>query len=111
PIAELAAECARHGVPMHSDATQATGHVPIDFDASGLAVLTNAAHKFGGPQGVGTMLIGRSVALVPLAHGGGHERDLRSGTPNVAGAAGMAAALTVAIGRMDEEARRRAALR
>ncbi|MFD9827670.1 cysteine desulfurase family protein [Tsukamurella tyrosinosolvens] len=111
PIAELAAECARHGVPMHSDATQATGHVPIDFDASGLAVLTNAAHKFGGPQGVGTMLIGRSVALVPLAHGGGHERDLRSGTPNVAGAAGMAAALTVAIGRMDEETRRRAALR
>ncbi|TWS19448.1 cysteine desulfurase [Tsukamurella asaccharolytica] len=111
PIAELATECARHDVPMHSDATQATGHVPIDFDASGLAVLTNAAHKFGGPQGVGTMLIGRNVALVPLVHGGGHERDLRSGTPNVAGAAGMAAALTAAVGRMDEESPRRAALR
>ncbi len=111
PIAELAQECRSAGVPMHSDATQAAGHLPIDFAASGLAVLTNAAHKFGGPQGVGTMLIGRTVDCVPLAHGGGHERDLRSGTPNVAGAAGMAAALSVAVARMDEESPRRAALR
>lgn len=111
PIAEIVAECARAGVPLHSDATQAAGHVPIDFDGSGLAALTVAAHKFGGPQGVGALLIGRTVACVPLAHGGGHERDLRSGTPNVAGAAGMAAALAVAVARMDEESARRAALR
>ncbi|MDP0399101.1 cysteine desulfurase family protein [Tsukamurella strandjordii] len=111
PIADLVAECARDGVPLHSDATQAAGHVPVDFDGSGLAALTVAAHKFGGPQGVGALLIGRNVACVPMAHGGGHERDLRSGTPNVAGAAGMAAALTVATARMDEESARRAALR
>lgn len=111
PIAELVAECARAGVPMHSDATQAAGHVPVDFDATGLAALTVAAHKFGGPQGVGALLIGRNVACTPLAHGGGHERDLRSGTPNVAGAAGMAAALAVSTARMSEESVRRAALR
>ena len=111
PIAELVAECARAGVPMHSDATQAAGHVPIDFDGSGLAALTLAGHKFGGPQGVGALLIGRNVACVPLAHGGGHERDLRSGTPNVPGVAGMAAALSVATARMDDESVRKAALR
>lgn len=111
PIADLVAECARVGVPLHSDATQAAGHVPVDFDGSGLAALTVAAHKFGGPQGVGALLIGRTVACVPMAHGGGHERDLRSGTPNVAGAAGMAAALAVAVARMDDEISRRSALR
>lgn len=111
PIAELVAECARAGVPMHSDAIQAAGHLPVDFDGSGLAALSVAAHKFGGPQGVGALLIGRTVGCTPLAHGGGHERDLRSGTPNVAGAAGMAAALEVAVGRMDAEADRLTALR
>ncbi|GAA4402432.1 cysteine desulfurase family protein [Tsukamurella soli] len=111
PIVELAAECAAVGVPMHSDAVQAVGHVPVDFDASGLAALTVAAHKFGGPQGVGALLLGRTVPCVPLAHGGGHERDLRSGTPNVAGAQGMAAALCVATERLAVDAARQAALR
>ncbi|GAB3128569.1 cysteine desulfurase family protein [Tsukamurella serpentis] len=111
PIAELANECLLAGVPLHSDATQAAGHLPVDFDGSGVAALTVAAHKFGGPQGVGALLIGRSVACTPLAHGGGHERDLRSGTPNIAGAAGMAAGLAAAVARMEEESARRTALR
>ncbi|MDF0586074.1 cysteine desulfurase family protein [Tsukamurella sp. 8F] len=111
PIAELAAACVAAGVPMHSDAVQAAGHVAVDFEASGLSAMTLAAHKFGGPQGVGALLIGRTVPCTPLAHGGGHERDLRSGTPNVAGAAGMAAALRVATARLVVDSARQAALR
>ena len=97
PIAELAAIAAEFDVPMHSDAIQAVGQVPVDFAASGLAALSVAAHKFGGPAGVGALLLRRDTACVPLLHGGGQERDVRSGTPDVAGAVAMAAAATVAI--------------
>ena len=84
PIAELAAVAAEFDVPMHSDAVQAVAQLPVDFAASGLSALSIAAHKFGGPQGVGALLLGRQVPCVPLLHGGGHERDLRSGTPDTA---------------------------
>ncbi|MFZ2502694.1 MAG: cysteine desulfurase family protein [Nocardioides sp.] len=97
PIAELSALARAAGVPMHSDAVAAAGHVPVDFSAVGLSAMTVSAHKFGGPQGVGALVIGRDVAAQPLIHGGGHERDLRAGTQNVAAAAGMAAALRAAI--------------
>ncbi|BDB61403.1 MULTISPECIES: cysteine desulfurase family protein [Rhodococcus] len=93
PIAELAAVAAEFDVPMHSDAVQAVAHLPVDFTASGLSALTLAAHKFGGPQGVGALLLGRQVPCVPLAHGGGHERDVRSGTQDTASIVAMAAAL------------------
>ncbi|MGA4692738.1 cysteine desulfurase family protein [Rhodococcus sp. AB351] len=93
PIAELAAVAAEFDVPMHSDAVQAVAHLPVDFTASGLSALTLAAHKFGGPQGVGALLLGRQVSCVPLAHGGGHERDVRSGTQDTASIVAMAAAL------------------
>ncbi|MED5800840.1 cysteine desulfurase family protein [Gordonia sp. Z-3] len=93
PIDELAAIGAEFGVPVHSDAIQAVGHIPVDFGAAGLAAMSLAAHKFGGPQGVGALLLRRDVDCVPLLHGGGHERDVRSGTQDVAGAVGMAAAL------------------
>ena len=106
PIAEISALGAEFGVPVHSDAIQAVGHLPIDFAASGLSALSIAAHKFGGPQGVGALLLGREVACVPLQHGGGHERDVRSGTQDVAGAAGMAAALTWGVEHMDENTSR-----
>lgn len=96
PISELAAVAAEFGVPMHSDAVQAVGQLAVDFAASGLAAMTLTAHKFGGPCGVGALLVRRDVACVPLAHGGGQERDIRSGTPDVAGAVGMAAALRIA---------------
>ncbi|MHC3003540.1 cysteine desulfurase family protein [Gordonia sp. GN26] len=110
PIAEIAALGAEFGVPVHSDAIQAVGHLPVDFAASGLSALSLAAHKFGGPQGVGALLLGREVACVPLQHGGGHERDVRSGTQDVAGAAGMAAALTWCVEHMEENTTRVRAL-
>lgn len=93
PITELAGVAAEYGVPMHSDAIQAVPHLPVGFADSGLSALSIAAHKFGGPQGVGALLLGRQVACVPLFHGGGHERDVRSGTPDTAGVVAMAAAL------------------
>ncbi|GGK44024.1 cysteine desulfurase family protein [Nocardia camponoti] len=93
PITELAAVASEFDVPMHSDAIQAVGQVTVDFDASGLAALSVAGHKVGGPHGIGVLLLGRQVPCEPLVHGGGHERDLRSGTSDVAGAVGLAAAL------------------
>ncbi|MBN3453663.1 cysteine desulfurase [Mycobacterium sp. DSM 3803] len=109
PIAELAAVAAEFDVPMHSDAVQAVGNVPVDFAASGLAAMSVTAHKFGGPTGVGALLLRRDTACVPLLHGGGQERDVRSGTPDVAGAVAMAAAAKVAVdGLADHSARVRA---
>ena len=96
PIAELAAVAAEFDVPMHSDAVQAVGQIPVDFAASGLSAMSIAAHKFGGPTGVGALLLRRDTACVPLLHGGGQERDVRSGTPDVAGAVAMAAAARLA---------------
>ena len=101
PIAELAAVAAEFDVPMHSDAVQAVGQLPVDFAASGLSAMSVAAHKFGGPTGVGALMLRRDTACVPLLHGGGQERDVRSGTPYVAGAVAMAAAARVAVDGLD----------
>ncbi|WP_024799498.1 cysteine desulfurase family protein [Nocardia sp. BMG51109] len=93
PIGELAAVAQEFDVPMHSDAVQAAAQLPIDFAAGGLAAASIAGHKVGGPHGSGVLLLGRQVPCVPLVHGGGHERDLRSGTSDVPAAQGLAAAL------------------
>ncbi len=111
PIAELAAVAQEFDVPMHSDAIQAVTQLPIDFGASGLAALSVAGHKAGGPHGIGVLLLGRQVPCVPLVHGGGHERDLRSGTSDVAAAAGMAAALREAAGDLPARSERLRELR
>ncbi len=111
PVAELAAIAAEFDVPMHSDAIQAVGHVPVDFAASGLSALSIAAHKFGGPTGVGALLLRRDTACVPLLHGGGQERDVRSGTPDVAGVVAMAAAAKVAVDGLEVSSARVRALR
>ncbi|WP_155771641.1 cysteine desulfurase family protein, partial [Mycobacterium asiaticum] len=111
PIAELAAVAAEFGVPMHSDAVQAVGQLPVDFGASGLSAMSVTAHKFGGPPGVGALLLRRDVDCVPLLHGGGQERDVRSGTPDVAGAVGMATAVQVAVDGLDANSARLRALR
>ncbi|MFE3443677.1 cysteine desulfurase family protein [Nocardia sp. NPDC059180] len=100
PISELAAVAEEFGVPMHSDAVQAAGQLPIDFGASGLSAASFAGHKVGGPHGIGVLLLGRQVPCVPLLHGGGHERDLRSGTVDVAGTVGLAAAMHEAVGEL-----------
>ncbi|GAA4475871.1 cysteine desulfurase family protein [Rhodococcus olei] len=101
PIEELAAVCAEFDVPMHSDAVQAAAQLPVDFGASGLAALSVAAHKFGGPHGAGALLLGRQVPCVPLLHGGGHERDLRAGTLDTSGAVASAAALRKTVSDRD----------
>jgi cysteine desulfurase len=111
PVAELAAIAAEFDVPMHSDAVQAVGQIPVDFAGSGLSAMSIAAHKFGGPTGVGALLLKRSTNCVPLLHGGGQERDVRSGTPDVAGAVAMAAAADVAVTNLDANRVRVQALR
>ncbi len=103
PIADIAAIAADYGVPIHSDAVQAAAHLPIDFAASGLSALSIAGHKLGGPQGVGVLLLGRQVPCVPLLHGGGHERDVRSGTQDTASIVGLAAALRITTAERADE--------
>ncbi len=93
PIAELAAIAADVGVPFHTDAIQAVGQVPVDFSASGAAAMTITGHKLGGPVGVGALLLGRDIPVTPLLHGGGQERDVRSGTLDVAGIVAFAVAV------------------
>src|SRR6266545_2696062 len=111
PVAELAALAAARGVPYHTDAVQAVGQVPVDFAASGAAALTVSGHKLGGPVGVGALLLGRDVACVPLLHGGGQERDVRSGTLDVPGIVAFATAVEVSVKAQVERAYRLAALR
>jgi cysteine desulfurase len=111
PIAELSSVAAEFGVPMHSDAVQAVGSVALDFGVSGLSALSITAHKFGGPTGVGALLLRRDTACVPLLHGGGQERDVRSGTVDVAGAVAMAAAADIAVGSREFSAARLSSLR
>ncbi|GAB3486845.1 cysteine desulfurase family protein [Flexivirga lutea] len=111
PVAEVAAVAHEYGIPMHTDAVQAIGQLPVDFAASGADLLTASAHKFGGPQGVGVLLARRDASLTPLTHGGGQERQLRSGTLNTAGIRGMALAATLATEQLSQEQEKLAALR
>ena len=97
PVAELAAVAAEHGVPFHTDAIQAVGQVAVDFAACGASALTVTGHKLGGPAGVGALLLGRDVEATPLLHGGGQERDVRSGTLDVAGISAFAVAVELAV--------------
>ena len=111
PVAELAAVARQAGVPFHTDAVQAVGQLPVDFAASGADLMTVSAHKVGGPVGVGALLARRDAKLVPLAHGGGQERQVRSGTLDAAGIRAFAVALTEAVAERDLEAKRLTALR
>jgi len=111
PIAELAALAAQAGIPFHTDAVQAVGQIPVDFAASGVAALTMTGHKLGGPVGVGALLLGRDIACTPLLHGGGQERDVRSGTLDTAGVASFAVAVETAVKTQQEYAARVSALR
>jgi cysteine desulfurase len=111
PVAELAALAAEHGVPLHTDAVQAVGQVPVDFAGCGASALTVTGHKVGGPNGVGALLVGREVPVTPLLHGGGQERDIRSGTLDVAGISAFAVAVELAVKRQAELAGRLTTLR
>ena len=106
PLRQIAGVAAEHGAISHSDAVQAVGHIEVDFAVSGLDLLSFTAHKLGGPYGIGALLARREIQLAPIMHGGGQERDIRSGTLDVAATAGFAAALEVATkNRVQEEHR------
>jgi cysteine desulfurase len=111
PIPDLARLAARAGIPFHTDAVQAVGQVHVDFAAAGAAALTVTGHKLGGPVGVGALLLGRDVACTPLLHGGGQERDVRSGTLDTAGVAAFAVAVESAVKSREDYADRVGALR
>ncbi|NLE70981.1 MAG: cysteine desulfurase [Actinomycetales bacterium] len=111
PVAEVAHLARAHGVPVHADAVQAVGQVPVDLAASGLDALTVSAHKVGGPVGVGALLLRRDVAVAPVLHGGGQERGVRSGTVPAALAAAFAAALDAATADLGGTTARLAVLR
>ncbi|RNL65228.1 cysteine desulfurase [Nocardioides marmoriginsengisoli] len=111
PIAEVVELAHRYGIPVHTDAVQAVGQVPVDFAASGVDAMTVTGHKVGGPYGVGALLVRREVQLTALLHGGGQERDVRSGTIDAPAIAGFAAACELATKHQPELAARLSALR
>jgi cysteine desulfurase len=111
PVPELVAVAAGHGIPLHTDAIQAVGQVPVDFAGSGAAALSVTGHKLGGPVGVGALLVGREVECTPLLHGGGQERDIRSGTLDVPGVVAFSIAVEMAAKGQPEQAAQLAALR
>lgn len=111
PIEDLAAVAAAYGVPLHTDAVQAVACLPVDFAGSGVSALTVTGHKLGGPVGVGALVLGRDVACAPLLHGGGQERDVRSGTLDVPAIAAFAVAVEVAVKEQAQRAEALAALR
>jgi cysteine desulfurase len=113
PLAEVAALVAERAprAVVHSDAVQAAAWLDVATAAGGAALVAVSAHKFGGPKGVGALVVRHGTRLVPVIDGGGQERELRSGTHNVAGIVGMAAALTATVARRSEEMPRVAALR
>lgn len=111
PVARIVELAHAAGVPVHSDAVQAFGSVPVHFKESGLDAMSISGHKIGGPVGVGALLLGRAVKLTPVQHGGGQERDVRSGTLDTASIAAFAAAAEAATAALPAEAARIAALR
>jgi cysteine desulfurase len=111
PVAALAEVAHEFGVPFHTDAVQAAAQLPVDFAASGADALTITGHKLGGPVGAGALILGRGVSPVPVLHGGGQERDIRSGTLDAPAIRAFAVAAVISARRRAEQARRLAALR
>jgi cysteine desulfurase len=102
PVAEAAALAHRHGALVHCDAVQAAGRLPFDITGLGVDLLTVSAHKLGGPQGVGALVLARDIALDAQTRGGGQERGRRAGTENVAGIVGFGVAARLARTALDD---------
>ncbi len=114
PVEELAALAASVGVPVHVDAVAAFGHTPVSFRraaAAGVSALSVSAHKVGGPVGIGALVLARRATVVPLIHGGGQQRQVRSGTQDVAAAAAFAVAARAATDGLEQASKRLAGLR
>jgi cysteine desulfurase len=111
PVAELARAAASAAVPFHIDAVAAYGHVPISFRELGAAALSVSAHKIGGPVGIGALVLGRRASVVPIVHGGGQQRNVRSGTQDVAAAVSFAVAAEAAVAALESERKRLTRLR
>ena len=111
PIAEVVELARAHGIPVHTDGVQAVGQVEVDFAASGTDALTLTGHKLGGPFGVGALVVRRELEVTALQHGGGQERDIRSGTIDAPAIVGLATAVELSVRRRAEYAARVSALR
>ena len=111
PIPEIGAICKEAGVPFHTDAVQAVGHIAIDVKAQNIDMLSLSAHKFHGPKGVGALYVRRGLPLVNVIEGGAQERGKRAGTENIPGICGMAAALQDACDHLEENTAKVTALR
>ena len=111
PIAGLAAVAREFGVPFHTDAVQAAAQLPVNFAGSGVDAMTVTAHKLGGPVGVGALILRKDLAPVPVLHGGGQERDIRSGTLDSPAIRAFAVAAVASAERRSLEIKRITALR
>ena len=111
PIAQIGAVCKEAGVPFHTDAVQAVGHLHIDVKKENIDMLSLSAHKFHGPKGVGALYCRRGIALTNVIDGGAQERGKRAGTENLPGICGMVAALEEAISHLEENTAKVTALR
>ena len=103
PIKEIGSICKKRGVPFHTDAVQAVGHIPIDVTGDNIDMLSASAHKFHGPKGVGFLYVKKGIRLSSLIEGGAQERGKRAGTENVPAIAAMAEALKESIGKIAEK--------
>ncbi len=111
PIAEIGAICKEAGIPFHTDAVQAAGHIAIDVKAQNIDMLSLSAHKFHGPKGVGALYARRGMLLTNLIDGGAQERGKRAGTENIAGICGMVAALEDSLSHLEENTAKVSAMR
>ena len=111
PIAEIGAVCKEAGVPFHTDAVQAAGHLHINVKEQNIDMLSLSGHKFHGPKGVGALYCRRGFPLTNVIEGGAQERGKRAGTENIAGICGLAAAMKDACDHIDENMPRVAAMR
>ena len=111
PVSELAAVAHEYGIPFHTDAVQAAAQLPVDFTASGADALTVTGHKLGGPVGVGALILARGTEPVPVLHGGGQERDIRSGTLDTPAIRAFAVAAVACAQNLEVEAKRLTVLR